>query len=96
MLGGETSGSEQKGVMQWTGLKLKAKLKWRRVLNWQGQGLDLNEGETSSEFSVSAKNIFHCTNVNASSLLVLDKLLIGRQIAADKSRLSRSQLLRYL
>ena len=33
MLGGETSGSEQKGVMQWTGLELKAKLKWRRVLN---------------------------------------------------------------
>ena len=33
MLGGETSGSEQKGVMQWTELELKAKLKWRRVLN---------------------------------------------------------------
>ena len=32
-LGGETSGSEQKGVMQWTGLELKAKLKWQRVLN---------------------------------------------------------------
>ena len=27
MLGGETSGSEPKGVMQWTGLELKAKLK---------------------------------------------------------------------
>ena len=26
MLDGETSGSEQKGVMQWTGLELKAKL----------------------------------------------------------------------
>ena len=33
MLGGETSGSEQKDVMQWTGFELKAKLKWRRVLN---------------------------------------------------------------
>ena len=33
MLGGEKSGSKQKGVMQWTGLKLKAKLKWWQVLN---------------------------------------------------------------
>ena len=54
------------------------------------------ESETSSELSVSAKNIFPCTNVNASSLLALDKLLIGWDIAADRSRLSRSHLLRYL
>ena len=31
--GGEKSGSKQKGVMQWTRLELKAKLKWRQVLN---------------------------------------------------------------
>ena len=45
----------------------------------------IGESETSSEFSVSAKNIFHCTNDNASSLLELDNLLIGWQIAADRS-----------
>ena len=40
MLGGETSGSEQKGLMQWTGLELKAKSKWRRVPTTHGDILE--------------------------------------------------------
>ena len=42
-LGGETSGSERKGVMQWTGSKLKSETKRKRYAAKFGDLMELKE-----------------------------------------------------
>ena len=52
-LGGETSGSERKGVMQWTGSELKSGTKRKRYAAKFGDLMELKE-----EFSIHAMLLF--------------------------------------